>query len=248
MVSEKNRPLDIYLITTARLAGSASLLLFGLFLLFGAWSVIELHLSRANALLWNAALSFLFFIQHSGMVRRGLSTRLSAIVPGHYHRTLYTIVSGAVLTGVVVFWQPSPARLLELHGVLRWVARCIFLLGLAGFAWGTRSLPSFDAFGKSDIMTHRSGQEPAPQPFSITGPYRWIRHPLYFFSLLLIWSSPDVTADRLLFNVLWSTWICVGAFLEERDLAAAFGDRYRSYQHAVPMLIPWKGPVDIKAL
>ena len=44
--------------------------------------------------------------------------------------------------------------------------------------------------------------------------------------------------DRLLHNMLWSTWIVIGARYEERDLVACFGDAYRSYRESVPMLIP----------
>ena len=32
----------------------------------------------------------------------------------------------------------------------------------------------------------------------VRGPYRWVRHPLYLTTLLMIWSYPDLTADRLL--------------------------------------------------
>jgi protein-S-isoprenylcysteine O-methyltransferase Ste14 len=56
--------------------------------------------------------------------------------------------------------------------------------------------------------------------------------------LVLIWASPELTADRLLFNVLWTAWIVVGTILEETDLVADFGDVYRDYQRKVPMLIP----------
>jgi len=44
------------------------------------------------------------------------------------------------------------------------------------------------------------------------------RRSWYFFSLLMTWSSPDISADRLLFNVLWSAWIVAGAMLEEKDM------------------------------
>ena len=242
MVSEKTRTVDTYVIATARITGSVSLLLFALFLFFGAWPVIDMQLSRLNAMGWNALLSFLFFIQHSGMVRQELSARLAAFLPIHYHRVFYTLVSSAVLTAVVVLWQPAREPLLELQGTLRWVARGAFLLGLAGFAWGVSALKSFDAFGGTEIKTYWKGRRPEPQGFSISGPYRWTRHPLYFSSLLLIWSCPDLTTDRLFFNVLWTAWIYVGTFLEERDLVAEFGDTYRRYQRTVPMLIPWKRP------
>jgi len=54
----------------------------------------------------------------------------------------------------------------------------------------------------------------------------------------MIWGSPDVTGDRLLFNVLWSIWMVIATQLEERDLSAEFGDGYRRYQRRVPMLVP----------
>lgn len=78
--------------------------------------------------------------------------------------------------------------------------------------------------------------------FVIRGPYLWVRHPLYFFVLILVWSFPDISLDRLLFNVLWTLWIVFGTHLEEKDLLAKFGEPYRQYQKAVPMLFPWRHP------
>ncbi len=77
-------------------------------------------------------------------------------------------------------------------------------------------------------------------PFTIRGPYRYVRHPFYFFILVMIWSCPETTLDRLLFNCLWSIWIVAGTVLEERDLTEEFGQKYRDYQKDTPMLIPWK--------
>ena len=57
--------------------------------------------------------------------------------------------------------------------------------------------------------------------------------------ILMIWSYPDVTSDRLLFNVLWTVWIVIGSCFEEIDLIAEFGDAYLEYQKRVPMLIPF---------
>jgi protein-S-isoprenylcysteine O-methyltransferase Ste14 len=58
----------------------------------------------------------------------------------------------------------------------------------------------------------------------------------------MIWANPHFSQNRLLFNALWTIWIIIGTRLEERDLAAEFGDGYRDYQKRVPMLIPWKFP------
>ena len=56
--------------------------------------------------------------------------------------------------------------------------------------------------------------------------------------ILLIWSCPDVTTDRLLFNLLWTLWIYIGATLEDADMRVDFGDAYREYRKKVPMLVP----------
>ena len=56
--------------------------------------------------------------------------------------------------------------------------------------------------------------------------------------LLLIWSTPRLPTDRLLFNVLWTAWIVVGAKLEERDLLVEFGETYRRNQLCVSVLLP----------
>ena len=45
--------------------------------------------------------------------------------------------------------------------------------------------------------------------------------------IVLIWSGTDVTTDRLLFNMLWTAWIVLGARWEEADMVAVFGERYR---------------------
>ena len=146
-----------------------------------------------------------------------------------------------ILLIIVVFWQQSDVILASPQGIFRWFLRFVFFLSFFGFYWGIKALGSFDGLGIRSIKRQLRGKKPPPaMPFVIRGPYRWMRHPLYFFCLLLIWSCPDLTLDRLLFNVLWTAWIFVGAVLEERDLVADFGEVYAEYQRKVPMIIPWR--------
>jgi len=247
MHAEKRSRSLVVLMMIAWFTGSVSLLLFGFFLWHGAWQSVALPLSATGQLLWNAGLSVLFFLQHSGMVRRSLWLRLAPWLPKYTHRAVYTITSGVVLTAVVFLWQPADTVVLELQGGWRWLARGVFFTGLAGFAWSSIALQYFDAFGISDLRAHLQRTVRKSGPFSIRGPYRWVRHPFYLFTIFLIWSCPDLTIDRLLFNVIWTAWIYIGARLEERDLVAEFQEQYRHYQRCVPMLIPWKGPLQVKA-
>lgn len=108
------------------------------------------------------------------------------------------------------------------------------------------SLISVDPFGVQALLEHPNPTT-EPTPTVITkGAYGWVRHPAYFTILLLIWGYPDLTADRLLLNLLFTLWIIVGTIFEERDLVELFGEDYRVYQRTVPMLIPYRIPVRSK--
>ncbi len=86
--------------------GVGSLVLFGAFPV-GSIALVRMHWPLSGILLWDALLCLAFFLQHSGMVRRGFRDSISRIVPEHYHRAVYSIASGLLLTGVVLLWQPS---------------------------------------------------------------------------------------------------------------------------------------------
>lgn len=240
-VNNKERLLAESLMFVAPLIGRASMLLFVIFLFNGSLRLINIGLPELTVLVWDGILSIVFFIQHSFMIRRGFRARLSNIVPSYYNDAVFTLASSIVLTWVVIFWQPSTTVLYELQGFQRWIARCIFFMGIVGIGWGVKALKSFDPFGRTPIRDHLNEKPRRSQKFSVYGPYLWVRHPLYFFVLLLIWACPDLTLDRLIFNFLWTVWIIIGTVLEEKDLLSDFGDDYRQYQGRVPMLIPWKG-------
>ena len=222
------------------LVGTVSMLFWMVFLFHGSLNLVNLGLGEIAGFGLNGSLSLAFFIQHSVMLRKSFRRWLAKFIRAEYHGALFTIASGVVLLILVAFWQKSAYVLATPQGIIRWLMRAVFILAILGSYWGFRALGSFDAFGLSPILNNLRGKDPPPLPFIVRGPYRWVRHPLYFFCLLLIWSCPDLSLDRLLYNILWSTWIIVGSVFEERDLLADFGESYRDYQRKVPMLIPWR--------
>ena len=225
-------------IAVTAVSGAASLGLFGWFVAFGPLGLVTFSLSPVGTLAFDAALSLAFFLQHSGMIRLSCRRAASRLVPEYYCGAVYTTVASAVLTGLVLLWQESPVLLIEAQGAAHWLVRSLAVLGGAVFLWTARVLGKVDLFGVGAIRAKMNGAEPAVARFLIRGPYRWVRHPAYLASILFLWSQPRVTADRLLLNVLFTVWIVAGTWLEERDLAARFGQPYRDYQRQVPMLLP----------
>ena len=65
------------------------------------------------------------------------------------------------------------------------------------------------------------------------------RHPWYLATILFIWARQlDVSA--MFVNVILTSYLIVGTFLEEKKLIGEFGEKYLTYQKRVSMLIPYK--------
>ncbi|HET8579541.1 MAG TPA: isoprenylcysteine carboxylmethyltransferase family protein, partial [Nitrospiraceae bacterium] len=229
------------LMALAGVSGSVSI---GIFVLapVGWIRAYETNWPVTARLCWDAFLLFLFFLQHSGMVRRGLRSRLARFIPSWSYPAAYCIASSIVLGSAVLFWQPTDRYLFVSRGAALYSLNFVALFAVVIFFWGAIALRGFDPFGLSPIRAHLRGRDEPRPAFVAAGPYRWVRHPLYFSILLLIWSSPELTLDRLLANILWTVWITIATRWEERDLESDFGEEYRQYKKSVPMLIPWGVP------
>jgi len=88
-------------------------------------------------------------------------------------------------------------------------------------------------------LEERSGRTEA---LIITGPYRYVRHPLYFALVILIlgWALL-LDVSFLLFStiLLLLCFNFVVAPFEEEELRAIFGEQYEQYAKKVPRMIPF---------
>ena len=238
----KNHTKTVILIWSLLILGPVSGIMLLVFLFMGSFTIIDLGLGTRNALLIDTFLSIIFFLQHSIMVRRGFKQWLGKYMPDIYHNAFYGITSAIALLLVLVFWQKSSTLVVRADGIIFWLLYVLFFLLLAGFFWGSKSLGSFDALGVKPLMRYITDRPGKPQQIIAKGPYRWSRHPLYLFMIVLIWSCPVLNLDRLIFNIMWTFWIVIGTFLEDRDLHREFGSQYLEYSSRVPMLIPYRIP------
>lgn len=218
--------------------GYVSFISFLYFLYAGSLNWIQLNLNESEKFVLNGVLCLAFFLQHSGMIRRPFRRSLSSFIPNHYQGAIYTLASGVILFVFVAFWQNSDTILFEAGGLFRNILRVLFFLSILGMFWGLYALRSIDMFGLNPILKYIRTTPIQEIPFTVRGPYRWVRHPLYLFMIILFWTCPILTADRLFFNILWTIWVVVATVLEERDLTNDFGDAYHAYQARVPMLLP----------
>jgi protein-S-isoprenylcysteine O-methyltransferase Ste14 len=71
-----------------------------------------------------------------------------------------------------------------------------------------------------------------------TGLYRFVRHPLYTFSLLLLWLSPSMSINSFVVYAVLTLYVLIGIMFEERKLLREFGQAYADYRSSTPMLLP----------
>ena len=70
-------------------------------------------------------------------------------------------------------------------------------------------------------------------PLTISGPYRWLRHPIYLGWVMFVFAAPTMTSGRLLFATISTLYLIVAIPFEERSLTSEFGPAYREYQRKV---------------
>ena len=71
-----------------------------------------------------------------------------------------------------------------------------------------------------------------------SGFYRFVRHPLYTFSLLILWFSSSMTINSFIVYVGLTVYVLIGIIFEEQKLLREFGQKYADYKSMTPMLLP----------
>ena len=191
------------------------------------------------ALIVNVALLGLFAVQHSVMARPAFKRWWTAMVPESVERSTYVIFSSLALILLFWQWQPMPQPVWSVTSRVGMLAlQAVFWAGWALVLLSTFLINHFELFGLRQVWYRLIGKTLPPPAFRTPSLYRHVRHPLYFGFLLAFWSTPVMTMGHLLFAAATTGYILVAIQLEERDLIAIFGERYRRYREQVSMLIP----------
>jgi protein-S-isoprenylcysteine O-methyltransferase Ste14 len=214
----------------------------GLFVLFilgsglDLWPDTRLFVSSCP---WLVDLSWLalFAAQHSGMARESFKRAWARLVPTGLERSLYVALSGVLVGLVPLVWQPLAAEPLW-----RLPPALVVVPALAGLGLVLVSL-GHDQAGMIGLRQAWHLDHPAPaETLIVTGPYRFVRHPLMACQLVFLWAQPVMRTELALLAAGLSAYIILGVVLEERDLARRFHPDYDCYRRRVPALVPWRWP------
>jgi protein-S-isoprenylcysteine O-methyltransferase Ste14 len=196
----------------------------------------------AAALIIDTLLLGLFAIQHSVMARPAFKRWWTRMVPQPVERTTYVLFASLALLLLYWQWQPMPAVVWSVSDpVGAFLLQAVCWTGWALVLVSTFLINHFELFGLRQVVARLRGTTLPEPEFRTPSLYKQVRHPLYLGFLLAFWATPVMTIGHLLFAAASTGYILIGIQLEERDLIAQFGDRYRRYREQVSMLIPLPG-------
>jgi len=72
-----------------------------------------------------------------------------------------------------------------------------------------------------------------PMPFKTSGPYGWVRHPIYSGWFLFVFAVPTMTMTQFVFAVTSSAYLLIAIPLEERSLRRSSAGAYDHYMQQV---------------
>ncbi len=131
----------------------------------------------------------------------------------------------------------------------RLVGLSVLVFGILFFGWFFKYrkpsdviVSTYVTFSKLKGGAILKKPEGRTEPLVIKGPYRYVRHPLYFGIVVLVlgfWLLLDFNF-LLISAILMLLWFnFVVASFEEKELRAMFGKQYEQYSKKVPRIIPF---------
>lgn len=188
----------------------------------------------SGALWHNVAWTLVFALHHSLMARSGAKQALARIASPTIERATYVWIASLLYVGVCAAWRRLPGELYAFTGPAAWPF-VVIQLGGAAAAWlGVSRLDPLELSGiRQTWSARRADPKRVNSPLHTDGIYAWVRHPLYLGWVLMVWGTPHMTMDRLVFATLTTAYLVVAVPFEERSLAASFGEPYLAYRRRV---------------
>jgi protein-S-isoprenylcysteine O-methyltransferase Ste14 len=183
------------------------------------------HFNPTASIALNTLLFGLFAIHHSVLARETVKARLARAVPERLLRPVYVWTASALLILICALWRPVGGEIYHVTGWRAVAHACVQLGGVLMIALSVRAIDPLELAGIRTPQTRESLQ--------ITGPYRWVRHPLYLGWMLAVFGAGHMTGDRLAFAVITSAYLVIAVPWEEQSLKDSFGQDYFDYTRRV---------------
>lgn len=200
------------------------------------FAIAEPRPPGATPVVIDLVLFSIFALHHSVFARPRVRAWMARHVPPALERSVYVWVASLLLIGILALWQPVGGIAWALDGWGWWLLHALQLLGV----WLTlRSAAVIDVFDLAGVKQTapvgptRARRQIEQIEFKTTGPYGWVRHPIYTGWFLLVWCVGTMTGTRLTFAVVSCLYVLIAIPFEERSLLTTTDGAYNRYVNQV---------------
>ncbi len=184
-----------------------------------------------------------YFVFHSLMASIMVKQWVAGHWPGFmpYYRLLFNALAIILSIPLVILTFLYPGEpIWQWHGTGFYLTSVLALLAVAGFVSSLKHYDLSEFWGTRQVREGNKSVHDQEQ-FQISPFHRYVRHPWYFFSLVIIWTR-DIYSVQLDVYLLLSCYFIYGSWLEEKKLLAYHGEVYKKYQQKVAGVfpLPWK--------
>lgn len=181
----------------------------------------------------------IYFTLHSLLASLTLKRIIARHWPGFMpaYRLTYNILAVVLFLPLLWLAQQNPGPLLwQWQGDWAVLANGLALAAIISFFWSLKSYDNGVFIGWRQ-WKNRLLDTDDPGQLSISTQHRFVRHPWYFFGLVILWTR-DINLSQLLTYGLITLYLVIGSRLEERKLIELYGEAYKQYRERVPGLLP----------
>jgi protein-S-isoprenylcysteine O-methyltransferase Ste14 len=193
---------------------------------------VAAHGPTLPPILVNLLLFSAFALHHSVLARTGAKAWMAARVAPQLERSLYTWTASILFVVVCTAWQPVPGVLYRFDGVWALPFHAVQVLGVVLTLRGAAAVDALDLAGVRPVLIDRRS-DAQPTALETTGIYGFVRHPVYFAWVLMVFAHPVMTGTRACFAIISTLYIAIAIPFEERSLTERFGREYETYQRKV---------------
>ncbi len=159
------------------------------------------------------------------------------LLESHY-RLVYNALAIVLLLPIVLqYLQLDKSLLFILPLWLRISGNILLIVGILLLYLALRGYALSEFLG---IYQYRHKKEMPVEELRTSGLNQYVRHPLYFATLLIVWGAflANSHYPMLAIASITTLYLFIGTKLEEKKLIHVFGKKYQQYQEKVPMLLP----------
>lgn len=160
------------------------------------------------------------------------------------YRFFYNLFSTITFL-LFLYFSPKPYQLVyELTYPFDLIIVGLQIAAIFGLLWTIKYVDVMDFIGIRQMIQYQQGNYSydldEKNNLITVGPFKLVRHPIYFFSILILLLRPYMTVFYFIVTICCIIYFYVGSIFEEKKLEKIYGEEYLKYKNSVSRIFPVK--------